>query len=70
MEKLDKFVIDRKKWARGSTYDNFMYDDENDLSCCLGLYAEHCGISKRYLNQQNDPADVVENSLLSKRIRA
>lgn len=54
MRKSDKtyFVIDRKKWKRGKKGSAKLFNGINGLKCCLGFYAEACGIPSQDLNQQ------------------
>lgn len=41
-----KFVIDRRRWARGSKSRGLLYDSDSDTFDCMGQYAYICGISK------------------------
>lgn len=61
MEKLKEFVIDRSKWLCGAESlkkvidqkKEDLFDIRSKRSCCLGLYANQCGIGKDILKNNS-----------------
>jgi hypothetical protein len=57
---VTKFVIDRERWLRGDRPDlgMSMLRDEHGRMCCLGFYAEACGVAPEAIEQVADPAGI------------
>jgi hypothetical protein len=50
------FIVDRSKWYRGR--DNSCLLKPGNKMCCLGFYAEACGIDRKLLRDVSTPGDV------------
>lgn len=56
---VKKFVIDRSKWLRGQgSINSYLLDNEGKM-CCLGFYAQECGLRPQDIKNVAEPITVV-----------
>jgi hypothetical protein len=54
-----KLVIDRSKWLRGEgSDDSYLLRNEDGKLCCLGFYAQACGLETEAITNVATPAQV------------
>jgi hypothetical protein len=53
---VKSFTVDRSKWFRGQGQAASGLLQKNGSMCCLGFYAEACGVEPQYLLGKSAPA--------------
>lgn len=61
IDKIKAFVIDRLIWLRGER-NSALLRDSDCKRCCLGIYAEACGVADGLMVSTADPAELDEAS--------
>src|SRR5690242_7689418 len=69
-----EFTIDRSKWLcgrlrhkiEGGNGDSMMYAKSLNRSCCLGILADSCGVSKKELSATGVPSELEQRGTLPK----
>lgn len=54
------FVVDRKKWLRGEGDENSCLLTRGNRMCCLGFYAEACGLDRKVIRNIATPSNAVK----------
>lgn len=65
-KKLKVFKLSMKKWLRAGNNRNWsrangnsrLYEVESHSYCCLGMFAVHCGVSRKKIRDEGTPSDV------------
>lgn len=52
------FVVKRSEWLRGTSVDSCLLDKE-DKMCCLGFYAQSCGLRKQDIRGISSPQECI-----------
>jgi hypothetical protein len=57
---VTSFVIDRERWLNGDNPERgrSVLRAESGAMCCLGFYAEACGLTPEQLDDVSDPSDI------------
>jgi hypothetical protein len=55
---VKSFTVDRSKWYRGQGHSASSLLQEDGSMCCLGFYAEACGVDRQYLLGKKSPANI------------
>ena len=57
-------TIERAKWRRGGdaggSSKTLLFNQKDELMCCLGFDALACGVPLRYIQNAGDPADIFD----------
>lgn len=61
---MEKLVIDRTKWGRGST-GGMLLDPSTGMMCCLGFEALRCGISSSEMSNEPMPRHLARPDFIS-----
>src|SRR5271168_758361 len=57
---VKKFTVVRKDWYRGKGSDKSCLANTADRLCCLGFYAEACGLDRKTIRNLSSPSDAVD----------
>lgn len=57
---VKSFVVDRSKWLRGEGFDDSCLLTTGNRMCCLGFYAEACGLDRKTIRNIQSPSGVVQ----------
>lgn len=56
MDEMQKLVIDRNIWGRGSGCGSgVLFNPPDGRMCCLGIYSGQCGVPKEVLKDKGNP---------------
>ena len=56
---VKSFIVKRKNWCRGKgSHSSCLANNANNL-CCLGFYAEACGLNRKIIRNITDPLAAV-----------
>src|ERR1700722_8114543 len=55
---VKSFIVDRKRWYRGKGQDDSWLLNRNNKMCCLGFYAEACGVDHKSMRDIPSPEGV------------
>src|SRR5277367_909081 len=56
------FTVDRSKWLRGKGPEDSSLLNQKGKMCCLGFYAEACGLDRKFIRHLKSPAAAVTAS--------
>jgi hypothetical protein len=59
---VKKFTVKRSSWARGRNGITLLLSDISNTRCCLGFYAQACGIPDEKLLNKGTPGMVIESN--------
>jgi|SRR5580698_3376967 hypothetical protein len=60
VEDVKEFVVKRKTWYRGKGSENSCLLNDAGRMCCLGFYAEACGLDRKTIRDLSSPRDAVQ----------
>jgi hypothetical protein len=56
---VKSFIVERKKWLRGEGSEDSCLLTEGNRMCCLGFYAEACGLDRKVIRGLSSPMKAV-----------
>lgn len=56
--KPKSFIINRKKWYRGKDSGSMLRRPDDGKKCCLGFYANACGVPSQQITGRYGPEDL------------